>query len=118
MELLHKTGTKKCEEWLKLLEDTEVNTTALGLIANHITNDSNRYERVTVWDTTASSATALLPLIPCKEVMIVLYRRPRQISQLVQATAKHTLTRLYLYHHYKNPDLGAASDPILRDLPR
>ena len=117
MDLLANTGMEDCDDWLRLLQDTDVNTIALNHIARHIKNKGKKYETVNITDTTIASATALLPHIPRKNVIIVLLRRG-DMSELCRATANHTLKELSLYHHYRNPDLPAASDNMLRDLPR
>ena len=117
MDLLANTGMEDCDDWLRLLQDTDVNTIALNHIAKHIKSEGKKYERVHISDTTIVSATALLPHIPRKNVRIRLHRRG-DMSELCRATANHTLKVLWLHHHYRNPDLPAASDNMLRDLPR
>ncbi|XP_063855569.1 uncharacterized protein LOC135097579 [Scylla paramamosain] len=65
VDLLAETGVEDCGDWLSMLEDTEVNRTALDCVVRHITSDES--EEITITDSTITSARALLPLIPSKE---------------------------------------------------
>ncbi|MPC50506.1 hypothetical protein E2C01_044335 [Portunus trituberculatus] len=65
VDLLAESGLNSCNEWLKLLEDTEINYITLERVVKHVRKCKN--EVISVDDSTISSAKNLLPLIPPKE---------------------------------------------------
>ncbi|KAK8375174.1 hypothetical protein O3P69_019929 [Scylla paramamosain] len=97
-----------------MLEDTEVNRTALDCVVRHITSDE--WEEVTITDSTITSARALLPLIPSKDVLIQLSRKESDVQGLI--FEHHRYTRLYLHHQYRHPDQATLCDSLLRAMPR
>lgn len=117
VDLLAEAGVKKCEEWLSLVEETEVNNSFLQRVAHYI-RSNDPYDKVDITDSTVISATALLPLIPSMEVVIKLRWKPENLNEFSRALNGHTFKRLYLKHHYKHPSPDATSDSVLRDLPR
>ncbi|XP_063878231.1 uncharacterized protein LOC135110169 isoform X2 [Scylla paramamosain] len=114
VDLLAETGMKNCNHWLSMLEDTEVNRTALGCVARHIT--SNERELVTITSSTITSASALLPLIPSKRIRIVLSRNESDVQGLI--FEHHKYIRLSFPHQYRHPDQATLSDALLRATPR
>ncbi|XP_063852057.1 uncharacterized protein LOC135095202 [Scylla paramamosain] len=114
VDLLAETGVKRCGDWLSMLEDTEVNRTALDCVVRHIT--SHESEEVTITDSTITSARALLPLIPSKVVWIKLSRKESDVQGLI--FEHHKYTQLSLHHQYRHPDQATLSDSLLRAMPR
>ncbi|XP_063882874.1 uncharacterized protein LOC135112389 [Scylla paramamosain] len=114
VDLLAETGVKDCDDWLSMLEDTEVNRTALDCVVRHITSDKREW--VTITDSTITSARALLPLIPSKEVRIELSRKESDVQGLIFEHHKYTV--LSLHHQYRHPDQATLCDSLLRAMPR
>ncbi|XP_063855651.1 uncharacterized protein LOC135097626 [Scylla paramamosain] len=114
VDLLAETGVEDCDDWLSMLEDTEVNRTALDCVVRHITSDEE--EMVTITDSTITSAKALLPLIPSKKVLIDLSRKESDVQGLI--FEHHKYIGLYLHHQYKHPDQATLCDSLLRAMPR
>ncbi|XP_063854320.1 uncharacterized protein LOC135096623 [Scylla paramamosain] len=114
VDLLAETGVEDCDDWLSMLEDTEVNRTALDCVVRHITSDER--ERVTITDSTITSARALLPLIPSKKVWIQLSRKESDVQGLI--FEHHKYTELHLHHQYRHPDQATLCDSLLRAMPR
>ncbi len=114
VDLLAETGVENCGDWLSMLEDTEVNRTALDCVVRHITSDEE--EMVTITDSTITSAKALLPLIPSKKVLIDLSRKESDVQGLI--FEHHKYIGLYLHHQYKHPDQATLCDSLLRAMPR
>ncbi|KAK8372495.1 hypothetical protein O3P69_007840, partial [Scylla paramamosain] len=71
---------------------------------------------VTITDSTITSARALLPLIPSKEVWIKLSRKESDVQGLI--FEHHKYTQLHLHHQYKHPDQATLCDSLLRAMPR
>lgn len=117
VELLSEAGVNKCEEWLSLLEETEVNDTFLLCVANHI-NSNDIYDKVHITDNTVLSATALLSHISSKEVEIKLRKEPNNLTELFQALNGHICRKFYLQHLHKHPRKDASSDSVVHNLPR
>ncbi|KAG0697988.1 NACHT, LRR and PYD domains-containing protein 3 [Chionoecetes opilio] len=118
VDLLAKTGVKKCEDWLKVLEDTEINDSFLHCVADHDNINNDFQTTVNITDNTVLSASALLPLIHKKEVEIKLQRDHEDLKKLSMALKNHIHKRLKIQHHYKYPGQAALSDSMLQDLPR
>ncbi|KAK8375163.1 hypothetical protein O3P69_019918 [Scylla paramamosain] len=114
VDLLAGTGVKSCDDWLSMLEDTEVNRTALDCVVRHITSDER--EDVTITDSTITSARALLPLIPSKVVRIELSRKESDAQGLI--FEHHKYIDLSLDHQYRHPDQATLCDSLLRAMPR
>ncbi|KAK8371721.1 hypothetical protein O3P69_018971 [Scylla paramamosain] len=114
VDMLAETGVEDCDDWLSMLEDTEVNITALDCVARHVTSDER--ERVTITDSTITSARSLLPLISSKEVQIQLSRKESDVQGLI--FEHHTYTGLSLRYQYKHPDQSTLCDSLLRATPR
>lgn len=123
VDLLQESGIERCDEWLGLLQDSEMNRDVLQRVAYRITknsrgDDDKDDEILEVRDSTVTSAATLLPLIPHKEVKIALHRKETPTTELWQAIKNHSCTRLYLHHHYKHPSSPPASDSLLAPLPK
>ncbi|XP_063854356.1 uncharacterized protein LOC135096630 [Scylla paramamosain] len=114
VDLLAETGVERCGDWLSMLEDTEVNRTALDCVVRHITSDER--EMVTITDSTITSARALLPLIPSKEVRIQLSKKESDVQGLI--FEHHKYIELSLHHQYRHPDQATLCDSLLRAMPR
>ncbi|XP_063856617.1 uncharacterized protein LOC135098285 [Scylla paramamosain] len=114
VDLLAETGVKRCGDWLSMLEDTEVNRTALDCVVRHITSDERK--KVTITDSTITSARALLPLIPPNVVQIQLSRKESDVQGLI--FEHHKYTELSLHHQYRHPDQATLCDSLLRAMPR
>lgn len=113
VDLLAETGMKDCNDWLSVLEDTEVNRIALACVVKYITRDK---EVVKVTDNTINSAKALLPIISSKEVWIDLCRKESDMQGLI--FEHHQYTELSLNHQYKHPDQVNHCDSLLCATPR
>ncbi|KAK8373628.1 hypothetical protein O3P69_012597 [Scylla paramamosain] len=114
VDLLAETGVERCDDWLSMLEDTEVNRTALDCVVRHITSDKR--EMVIITDSTITSARALLPLIPSKVVRIQLSRKESDVQGLI--FEHHKYIDLSLHHQYRHPDQATLCDSLLRAMPR
>lgn len=118
VDLLSEIGVKEVNDWLAVLEDTEVNSFALECVAKHVRSNNLRDEDVVVTDSTITSAAALLPIIPRKNVEVELHRDVPDVKEFHLVTTGHTCTAVRLWQHYKQPDVQHDSDSVLRVLCR
>lgn len=116
--LLAENGAKSCNEWLSLMEDVQVNRTILEHVAKQVRNFPLEFETVQITDNNVTNATALLPLIPRKNVRVELKTKEIDLGDLRRALANHSCTWLVLWQHYKEPNVQPASDSLLRAIPR
>ena len=117
VELLAETRIKRCEDWLYILADTEVNTTVLDHVVHHVTSNPVDNDIILITDSTVISAAALLPRVPQAEIWIKLHRPSSNVIKLKTALKRHNCTSLALHYDYQHPDTTPASDLVLRDLP-
>ncbi|KAK8386046.1 hypothetical protein O3P69_010638 [Scylla paramamosain] len=114
VDLLAESGVNTCNDWLTLLEDTEINYTTLERVVKHVIKDEKK--AVTVNDSTITSAKVLLPLISPKELNIELHRKESNVHDVV--FPHHTYSGLYLWHSFKQPHQQTISHSLLHALPR
>lgn len=113
VDLLAESGVNTCNDWLTLLEDTEIDSTTLERVVKHVIKCGDKV--VTVNDSTFASAKVLLPLVPPKTVNIELHREESNVHSLI--FAHHTYSNLYLWHSFKQPHQQTVSHSLLSALP-
>lgn len=116
VDLIWESGMADTTEWLNVLADTEAHPKALQRVAHHIKSHID-YEIIDVEDGTLDIAKELLPLIPQRTIELTFRREIRDVHALIPALAHHTVTDVWLEHHYKHPG-SITSEHLLRQLPR
>lgn len=117
VDLLHRSGVKKTDEWLFLLADAEAPNAAVQRAVQTL-KIFPEDEIIYIMDGTVTAASLLLPRLPKRKVRVHLTREPACVDDLVQGLACHTVRHLNLVHHFRHPHQHAASAHLLSHIPR
>nr|XP_053641298.1 uncharacterized protein LOC128694949 [Cherax quadricarinatus] len=113
VHLLQESGVRDNNEWLDLLDNTNMSP----VIVRKISGVFDTGETIDVRNECVRSYAALLPHLSCCEVRFDIHGDQPHLLHLLAALTHHHCTHLQLWHHYEHADTTNTSDNILQLLP-